>query len=101
MYIYNVTLKVTWAIHDEWLQWMIDKHMPEVMASGCFTGNQLVKLLEQDEQEGPTYAAQYYAACFEDYERYIEQFSQPLREDGFKRWGNNFIAFRSIMQIVN
>lgn len=101
MYIYNVTIKVTWAIHDDWVRWMIDKHMPDVLASGCFTGSQLVKLLDTDEEEGPTYAAQYYAASFEDYERYIGQYAQSLREDGYNKWGNNFIAFRSIMQIVN
>lgn len=101
MIIYNVTLKVSWAIHDEWVKWMKEKHMPEVMATGCFTGKQLVKLLDTEEEEGPTYAAQYYADSYADYKRYIEQFSQPLRDDGFSRWGNNFIAFRSVMQIVN
>ena len=101
MIIYNVTIKVSWAIHDAWVDWMINTHMPDVMATGCFTRNQLVKVLELDEEEGPTYAAQYYANEFSDYERYINQHSQTLREDGYNKWGNNFIAFRSVMEIVN
>lgn len=101
MIIYNVTIKVTWAIHDAWIEWMINTHIPDVMATGCFTKHQLVKLLELDEEEGPTYAAQYYAEAFSDYERYIDQYSQALREDGYNKWGNHFIAFRSIMEIVN
>lgn len=101
MLIYNVTIKVSWAIHDAWLTWMTGTHMPDVMATGCFVRNQLVKLLDTEEDEGPTYAAQYYAESFPDYERYINEHSPRLREDGYNKWGDNFIAFRSIMEIVN
>ena len=60
MLIYNVTVKVNWAIHDAWLIWMQHEHMQDVVATGCFTHSQLIRLLETDEEDGPTYAAQYY-----------------------------------------
>lgn len=101
MFIYNVTIKVSWAIHDDWLKWMQEKHIPEVMQSGCFTEHRFVRLLEIDDTEGPTYAAQYHVAAKEDYDRYIEQHATALRQDALDRWGNHFIGFRSLMQIVN
>lgn len=62
MLIYNVTIQVTHAIHDSWIEWMKIEHIPEVMNTGCFEKYQWVRLLETDETEGITYAVQYYCA---------------------------------------
>ena len=51
MYIYNVTIQLVWGIHEDWLQWMKTKHIPEVMATGCFTDFRFVRVLEMDETE--------------------------------------------------
>ena len=59
MFIYNVTVKVDWSIHEAWVQWMLNEHMPEMIKTGCYTDSKLLRLLETDEKEGPTYAAQY------------------------------------------
>jgi hypothetical protein len=101
MLIYNVTLKVDKSINDAWLLWMKEMHIPEVLATGCFTHHQFVKLLEVDEADGITYAVQYYTESKANYNRYIEMFAPALREAGIKAWGNKFIAFRSLMQVVN
>ena len=45
MYIYNVTLNVDESIHDEWLQWMSDIHIPEVLRTGKFTKALLSQVL--------------------------------------------------------
>ncbi|HEX4958500.1 MAG TPA: DUF4286 family protein [Lacibacter sp.] len=100
MIIYNVTIKVEWAIHDQWLQWMQQEHMPELISTGCFYQSQLLRLIEVDEEEGPTYAAQYYAESKALYNQYIEKFSVEKREKAFQKWGSRFIAFRSVMQVV-
>ena len=101
MYIYNVTTKVNWAVHEAWVKWMKEKHLPEVMNSGCFTQMRFVRLLETDEAEGPTYAAQFHAESLEQYNAYLEQHAPTLRKDVLARWGDNFISFRSLMQVVN
>jgi hypothetical protein len=100
MLVYNVTNKVSWAIHEKWVQWRKEKHMPEVMASGCFTDCRLLHLLDTDDEEGTTYAAQYMAANRESYEQYIARFAPSLRKDALDLWGDQFIAFRSLMEEV-
>ena len=100
MIIYNVTLKVDWMIHDAWFAWMQQVHIPEVVATGCFTGSQLIRLLETDEKEGPTYAAQYFAESKSDYDRYIELHSTLMRQKVNDKWGDQLVAFRSLMEIV-
>ena len=100
MLIYNVTIKVDASIADEWLQWLLQDHIPEVMATGCFSSHKLVRLLEVDDSEGPTYAIQYHADSKANYNRYIEMHASLLRQKSIDKWGNRFIAFRSLMQEV-
>ena len=100
MIIYNVTIKVDASIAAEWLQWMQEEHIPEVLQTGCFSSYRLVRLLEVDDTEGPTYAAQYNADSKADYNRYIQLHAVRLREKSLGKWGNRFMAFRSVMEEV-
>ncbi len=36
MIIYNVTMKVDWTIAEEWLQWMQEIYIREIISTGCF-----------------------------------------------------------------
>lgn len=100
MIIYNVTVKVIEPIHEAWLQWLQQEHVPEVIATGCFDKATIVRLLETDDSEGPTYAIQYHAPSKALYNRYIDKHAAQLRQKSVDKWGNQFIAFRSVMQIV-
>jgi hypothetical protein len=71
------------------------------MNTGFFEDYKFFKLLEQDDSEGPTYVIQYYASSFQNYDRYIQEFAATLRQKAIEKWGNKFIAFRTVMQVVN
>ncbi len=101
MIIYNVTVKPAAAIAEPWLQWLRDEHIPAIIATGCFTDARVLRLLEVDDSEGPTYAVQYFAESRAQYNRYIELFAKTQRQAGFDKWGDQFIAFRSVMEVVN
>jgi hypothetical protein len=101
MIIYNVTIQVNWQVHNNWLKWMKEQHIPEVMETGLFTGYRMVKLLEVDESYGPTYAIQYHAASPEDYQHYIKKFSPLLRQKVTDKWGDHVTSFRSVMEVVH
>lgn len=100
MTVYNVTVKVDAAIADAWLDWTLTEHIPDVMKTGCFSGYKVVRLLEVDETDGPTYAVQYNAESKADYNRYIANHAPRLRQASNNKWGNGFVAFRSVMQVV-
>ena len=100
MFIYNVTIKVDQSIAEEWLIWLKEEHIPEVIATGCFTHATILRLMEVDETDGPTYAVQYHAESIALYNQYIRKFSDEMRKTGMDKWGNKFIAFRSVMEVV-
>jgi hypothetical protein len=98
--IYNVTIKVAEPIATAWLNWLLEEHVPEVVATGCFQDARVVRLLEVDDSEGPTYAIQYIAPDHEHYQRYIDEYAAVMRAKSFEKWGDRFIAFRSVMRVV-
>jgi hypothetical protein len=100
MFIYNVTTKLDWSISHAWIEWMLKEHMPALLATNCFVKFQLLKLHEQDDTEGPTYVAQYFAESKASYNRYLEIFANDFRKGVIEKWGNNFIAFRTLLEVV-
>jgi len=94
-------MQVERSIAESWLQWMQREHIPEVMSTGCFEKFQLVKLLDTDESESLTYAVQYYAVAQTELDRYLQEYTTELRKKSFEKWGDRFIAFRTIMEVVN
>lgn len=101
MYIYNVTIKVDHSIVKEWLNWLKQEHIPEVLATGCFTDATTLELLENADNEGATFAVQYKARRLEDYHLYLAQHAPLLRQKGYEKWGDKFVAFRTFMKIVD
>ena len=101
MIIYNVTIKIQESIKQDWLHWLKEEHIPDVISTGCFTHALILQLLEVDDTEGPTYAVQYFAESKGLYNNYIENHAATMRQKGFDKWGDKFIAFRSVMQVVN
>ncbi len=101
MFIYNVTTKVTPTIQQQWLQWIKEEHIPDIINTGCFTNATILQLLEVDDSEGPTYAVQYFAESKSQYNFYIEKFAPLMRQKAIEKWGDQFIAFRSIMHVIN
>lgn len=99
--IYNVTVQVEKNIANEWLRWLINEHAPQILATDCFTNFATHKLLEQDDEVSTTYVVQYFSKNREDYQRYINQFAESFRIESFNKWGNKFIAFRTVMEVVN
>lgn len=100
MIIYNVTVKVDGSIADAWVQWLLNEHVKAVMETNCFIDYKVVRLLEVDDSEGPTYAIQYYARSKADYDRYIEMYADNMRKLSFNKWGDQFFAFRSVMDVI-
>jgi hypothetical protein len=100
MLLYNVTLIIEDSAAEEWLQWMNEIHIPEVMATGKFVSNRLLKVLDSP-NEGITYCAQYVAATMEDYQDYQTNFAPALQADLQAKFENRFVAFRTLMEFIN
>jgi hypothetical protein len=99
MILYNVTTSIEPRIAEEWVAYMRDHHMAEVVGTGCFIRSQLLRLLNE-EDDGITYAAQYFAISLEQLEAYQEHFAPALREEMDQKFKGNYVSFRTVLEIV-
>ncbi len=98
--IYNVTVKVSQDIHEEWADWMLSVHIPEVMATACFRSFRFLHLEGYDDEEGKTYAIQYACPSRELFEIYEADHAPALQQKTKTRYGGKLVAFRTILEII-
>ncbi|MEP0368686.1 MAG: DUF4286 family protein [Cyclobacteriaceae bacterium] len=101
MIIYNVTVNIDHEIFEEWLAWMKDTHIPDVMATGCFESHKILRLLnESPDVEGLTFAIQYFAPDMKTLNTYAAQHQPALQQEVQKRYGERVVAFRTLLEEV-
>ena len=100
MIIYNVTINIDESVHDKWMNWMLEKHIPEIMATGKFVEAKMVKVLIVEEMGGTTYSIQYFAESKEKLEAYYEEDAPKFREEGAQLFGDKMLAFRTELELL-
>ncbi len=101
MIIYNVTTNIQESIHDQWLTWMQEKHIPAVLATGKFISARLVRVLVEEEMGGLTYAVQYTTDSKETLDKYYIEDAARLREEAVKLFADKVLSFRTELEHVS
>ncbi len=101
MYIYNVTTNIEEAAHDQWLQWMKETHIPDVLATGKFIGAKMCRVLVDEEMGGTTYSVQFTTSDKANLQKYYLEDAPRLRAEALKIFANQFVSFRTEMEIIS
>ena len=99
MILYNVTVALDPAIHEEWFDWMKNKHIPAVMATGKFEEWKMFRVLNEEEG-GITYSIQYFAKDMKTLQEYSTQFAPQLQRDHQEKYEGKIAAFRTLLEQV-
>jgi hypothetical protein len=99
MIIYNVTMAVELAIHDEWIEWMANEHIPEVMATRKFVDVKMYKVLLEKE-DSITYSVQYFAENLAQVQLYLAQNAHELQTKHREQYGDKVVAFRTVLEEI-
>ncbi len=100
MILYNVTISIDPEVHQEWLAWMKEVHIPDVLKTGMFRENKILRV-HGEEEGGLTYAIQYILPDWDHYNRYQEEFAPALQQDHSKKFEGRFAAFRTVLEIIH
>ena len=100
MILYNVTISIDAAVEEEWLQWMKEIHIPDVMNTGVFIDNKICRI-HAEEEDGKSYSIQYLAKSWNEYNQYQEQFALKLQQEHTLKFSGKFAAFRTILEVVH
>lgn len=101
MIIYNVTINIHESVHDQWLNWMQQKHINEMLATGKFSSAKIVKVLIEEEMGGTTYSVQYTTDSKDTLEKYYQEDAPRLREEGLRLFGDKMLAFRTELELIS
>jgi len=100
MIIYNVTINVEKEIAAEWLKWMKEVHIIDIMATGYFNEYRMMRLLNETENDGETYAIQYLTDSLDRLEQYMVEAAPKLREKHFSKFQNKCLSFRTFLESI-
>ncbi|WKK85426.1 DUF4286 family protein [Marivirga arenosa] len=100
MIIYNVTVNVEKDIEESWVKWMKEKHIPDILATGFFNDHRMLRLLNETEGDGETYAIQYFTDELDNLERYMMDEAPRLRDEHIKKFQDKCVSFRTFLETV-
>ncbi|MEX1239057.1 MAG: DUF4286 family protein [Cyclobacteriaceae bacterium] len=100
MLLYNVTVGVDKDAEEEWLQYMREKHIRDVLNTGLFVESKMYKVLHDQDEGTISYSIQYFARSIEDVQQYLEVFAPSLIEEHRKRFQNRHVAFMTLLDEV-
>ena len=99
MILYNVTVSVDPEIQEDWVQWMREVHIPEVLATQCFTEARFSRIFGEEEG-GMTFSIMYYGPSEELYRAYQEKFAPELQRKHAEKYAGHFAAFRTLLNVI-
>ncbi|MBL4708853.1 MAG: DUF4286 family protein [Flavobacteriales bacterium] len=101
MIVYSVTVNIDDSSHTDWLAWMKNKHIPDVMATGFFTEYRMLKVISRNEgEEGMSYNIQYTCPNMADLHQYQIKHAPALQKEHSDRYDGKFAAFRTILEFA-
>ena len=101
MIIYNVTVNIEESAQQEWLKWMNETHIAEVLNTGMFTAAKMSKVLVEEQMGGITYSIQYTCECQEKLDVYNKDFAPDLQAEHNNKFQGKFVAFRTLMEVIS
>jgi Domain of unknown function (DUF4286) len=100
MFIFNETVGIDKDVETEWLQWIKETHIPQVMTTGHFIDFNLYRVVTHDDPESATYCVQYRAHSIEEIVTYLEKKAPLLNSELQNRFKNKHVAFRTLLEKI-
>lgn len=100
MILYNVTVAIDKKVEAEWIVWMKEVHIPEVMETNQFEAFKFFKVLNTEDPEASSYSVQYFAEDMKNIQMYMAAFAPELQQKALKTFPNKMAAFRTLLESV-
>lgn len=100
MILYNVTINIDEDKESDWLKWMKETHIPDVMNTGMFLSNKICRILAESDG-GVSYSVQYLCKDLDTFEQYEQTFAPALRQEHNERYNGKFAAFKTLLEVIH
>lgn len=100
MLVYNVTVNIDDSVRDEWITWMKETHIQDVMQTNLFDSYRFCRVMVEEES-GSTYSIQYKIKDAETFQLYQEMYAAKIQKEHQDRYEGKFVAFRTMLEIID
>ena len=83
------------------MQWMQEKHINDMLATGKFSSARMVKVLVEEDMGGTTYSVQFTTDSKETLQRYYDEDAPKLRAESASLFGDKMLAFRTELELIS
>lgn len=99
MVIYSVTVTIKRDVEEQWVNWMKEIHIDEVMATGYFESWKMMKMLiPASTTDEVTYIVQYSVRSMEKYQEYAKNEAARLQSEHAQNFPGKFKAARAVLE---
>jgi hypothetical protein len=98
MLLFNETYGIDKDIEAEWLQWMKEKQIPDVLKTGMFDSVKMYKVLHEQDDGSISYSVQFFAKSIDHIQQYLEVFAPALVNQHRQKFHNRHVAFRTLLE---
>jgi hypothetical protein len=100
MILYNITINVSPEIEQDFITWMKETHIPEIMQTGVFYEFKFLRLLHDSDDGSVNYATQYFTHTIDQMMDYERNHAPAIRAKTQARYQDKAIAFRTLLETV-
>ena len=100
MILYLIHIDVQKNIDKDWLLWMKNEHVPEIMDLKIFQKNEIWKI-KNDSKKYNSYYIKYYTESLDYYKLYEKKYAIEMKKKHSIKYKNNFNVKREILQLIH
>ena len=101
MLLYNVTVTIDIEVHEDWVKWMQETHIPDIMMTGMFISYRMCRLIGHEHTEAEIYTVQYLVKDMALLMQYQQEFSPGLQREHRERYDGKYAVFRTVMEVLD
>ena len=101
MLIFNTTYLVSDKVHNIWLQWIREEHVPFMLESTYFSQPQVTRIITSAEQDGTSFSVQFHVRDMSTLRRWNQEFNAAFKANCSEKFGTEVIFFTTVMEIID
>ncbi|MCG8477168.1 MAG: DUF4286 family protein [Cytophagales bacterium] len=99
MILYNITYNIEKDIQKEWTSYMKNEYIPLFLQSGEIKSHKFLRLMKEDENEGETFALQFFGNSLEDIENCMVDLVHAINAQS-ERFGQKQVSFATLLEEI-
>lgn len=100
MIIYSVSIQINKEVEEEWLAYMTNEHIDDVMKTGYFEKVDFRKIVFPADEKQGHYSIEYYCATMQALEDYQKYEAPRLQAEHTEKFAGQFSGSRKYMEEI-